>query len=60
METSGEIGERASVTISVTIVMDISNHKLIIDANEYCVSKAGPIRIHSGVFFSRDCAIEAG
>ena len=44
METSGEIGERVVVTIGVTIVMDFSNHKLIIVAHEDCVSKAGVIR----------------
>ena len=60
METSGEIGERASVTMCVTIVMDISNHKLIIDANEDCVSKAGAFKLHCEPFTSRDCTVEAG
>ena len=41
METNGEVGERASVTISVTIVMNISHQKFIGDANEDCVRKAG-------------------
>ena len=60
METSGEIGERASVTTCVAIVMDISNQKLIIDANEDCVSKAGAFELHCEPFTSRDCAVEAG
>ena len=39
-ETSGEIGERASVTISVTVVINISHHKFIGDANEDCAVQA--------------------
>ena len=30
------------------------------DANEDCAVKARLIRIHSGVFFSKDCVVEAG
>ena len=60
METSGEIGERESVTISVTIVMNISHHKFIGDANEDCVSKAGAFELHCEPFTNRDCAVEAG
>ena len=60
METSGEIGERASVTISVTIVMNISHQKFIGDANEDCMSKASAFEVHSKSFTGRDCAVEAG
>ena len=60
METTGEIGERASRPSVVTIVLhDIVPH-IDGDANEDCVSKAGPIRVHSEPFFSSDCAVEAG
>ena len=43
METSGEIGERASRLSVVTIVLhDFASH-IDGDANEDCVRKAGPI-----------------
>ena len=29
-------------------------------ANEDCVFKARPIRIHLGFFFGRDCTVEVG
>ena len=60
METSGEIGERASVTISVTLVMNLSHHTIIGEANEYCAEKARGIQVHSEPLSSRDCAVEAG
>ena len=60
METSGEIGERASVTISVTIVMNLPHHTIIGYANEYFVVQDRCIRVHSEPFTSRDCAVEAG
>ena len=44
----------------MTIVMHSMHTTHIGDANEDCVVKARPIRIHSGVFFSRDCAVEEG
>ena len=34
--------------------------KHIGDANDDCAVKARPIRNHSGVFFSKDCTVEAG
>ena len=34
-------------------------HAVIGDANEDCAVKAGPIRVHSEPFFSRDCIVEA-
>ena len=59
METSGEVGERASRLSVVTIVLhDFAPH-IDGDANDDCVSKAGPIRVHSEPFFSRDCVVEA-
>ena len=30
------------------------------DANENCMSKAGPIQVYLDPFFSSDCAIEVG
>ena len=33
---------------------------MIGDANEDCVSKAGPIQVHSEPFFNGDCAVEVG
>ena len=41
VETSGEIGERVVVTISVTIVMDFPITIYIMVSHEDCVSKAG-------------------
>ena len=63
VQTSGEIGERASVTIicDYSDALIASNTQWRIgDANEDWVSKAGAIRTHSEPFFSRDCAVEAG
>ena len=60
METSGEIGERVVVTIGVTIVMDFTNHYLIMVAHEDCVSKAGVEQRSWQPLISRDCAVEAG
>ena len=60
METSGEIGERESRLSVVTILLhDFAPH-IDGDANEDCVRKAGPIRVHSEPLFSSDCAVEAG
>ena len=44
----------------MTIVLHDLQHPVIGDANEDCVSKAGPIRVHSKPIFSRDCVVEAG
>ena len=60
VETSGEVGERAGWLSVVTIVLHEMQHTVVGDANEDCVSKAGPIRVHSGPFFSSDCTVEAG
>ena len=60
METSGEIGERARRLSVVTIVLhDFAPH-IDGDANEDCVRKDRPIRVHSDPFFSRDCTVEVG
>ena len=56
METSGEIGERESVTI----VMNLSHHTIIGEANEDFAVQARCIQVHSEPFTSRDCAVEAG
>jgi len=44
----------------VTIMMHSMHLTHIGDANEDCTVKARPIRIHLGVFFNRDCAVEVG
>ena len=44
----------------MTIVLHDLQQLVIGDANEDCVSKARPIRVHSEPFFSSDCAVEAG
>ena len=44
----------------VTIVMHSMHLTHIGFSNEDCTVKAKPIRIHSGVFFSNDCVVEAG
>ena len=56
VETSGEIGERASVTI----VLHCLHHTFIGDSNEDCTVNIGWIQVHSDPFFSRDFAVEAG
>ena len=43
----------------MTIVLHDLQHTVVGDANEDCVSKAGPIRVHSEPFFSSDCVVEA-
>ena len=60
METSEEVGERAVWLSVVTILLHDLQQLVIGDANEDCVSKAGPIQVHSEPFFSSDCAVEAG
>ena len=44
----------------MTIVLHDLQHIVVGDANEDCVSKAGPIRVHSKPFFSNDYVVEAG
>ena len=44
----------------MTKVLHDLQHTVVGDANEDCMSKAGPIRVHSEPFFSSDCAVEAG
>ena len=44
----------------MTIVLHDLQKPVIGDANEDCVSKAGPIRVHSEPFFSSDYAVEEG
>ena len=44
----------------MTIVMHSMHHTSIRDANEDCAIKARQIRVHSGVFFNKDCVVEAG
>ena len=44
----------------MTIVLHDLQHKVVGDANEDCVRKAGEIQTHPELFFSRDCAVEAG
>ena len=56
MDTSAEVGERASVTI---VLHEFAPH---IDgySNEDCTVKDKWIRVHSEPIFSRDCIVEAG
>ena len=56
METSGEVGERESVTI----VFHCLHQKFSGDAYKDCMRKAGEIGTHTKPFFNRDCAVEAG
>ena len=49
-----------SSDLDVTIVMHSMHLTHIGVANEDCAVKASPIQFHSGVFFSRDCAVEEG
>ena len=44
----------------VTIVMHLLHQTHIGVANEDCTVKTKVIQIHSELFFSRDCAVEAG
>ena len=44
----------------MTIVLHDLQQPVIGDANEDCMSKAGPIRVHSEPFFNSDYAVEAG
>ena len=44
----------------MTIVLHDLKHTMVGDAYEDCVSKAGAIQTHPELFFSRDCAVEAG
>ena len=44
----------------MTILLHDLQQPVIGDANEDCVSKAGPIQVHSEPFFSSDCVVEAG
>ena len=60
METSEEVGERAVWLSVVTIVLHDLQQPVIGDANEDCMRKARPIRVHSDPFLNRDCAVEAG
>ena len=60
METTGEVGERAGWLSVVTIVLHDLQQKVVGDANEYFLSKAGPIWVHSEPLFSSDCTVEAG
>ena len=60
MENSEEVGERAVWLSIATILLHDLQKPVIGDANEDCVRKAGPIRVHSKPFFSSDCAVEAG
>ena len=60
METNGEVGERAGLLSVVTIVLhDFAPH-IDGDANEDCMSKAGPIQVHSEPFFNSYCTVEVG
>ena len=56
VETNGEVGERASVTI----VLNCLHHTFIGDDNEDCAVNIGWIQVHSEPFFSGDCVVEAG
>ena len=60
VETSGEVGERASVTIvcDYSVALIASNTQW--DSNEDCMTKDGEIRTHLEPFFSSYCAVEAG
>ena len=60
METSEEVGERAVWLSIVTIVLHDLQQTVVGDANEDCVSKAGPIWVHSEPFFNSDYVVEAG
>ena len=60
METNGEVGERAGWLSVVTIVLHDLQHPVIGDADEDCVRKARPIKVHSEPIFSRDYTVEAG
>ena len=44
----------------MTIVFHDLQQPVIGDANEDCVSKNGPIQVHSEPFFSSDCVVEVG
>ena len=44
----------------MTIALHDLQHIMVGDANEDCVSKAGPIRVHSEPLFSSDCVVELG
>ena len=60
MDTSEEVGERAVWISVVTIVLHDLKQTVVGDANEDCVSKVGPIWVHSEPFFNSDCTVEAG
>ena len=60
METNEEVGEKAVWLSVVTIMLHDLQHTVVGYANEDCVSKAGPIWVHSEPFFSSDCAVEVG
>ena len=44
----------------MTILLHDLQQPVIGDANEDCVRKDGPIRVHLEPLFSSDCAVEAG
>ena len=60
METSGEVGERESVTINCDYSVALFAPHIDGDATEDCVVNIGWIRTHPELFFSSDCTVEAG